>query len=51
MSQYKTGTISVTNGSNTVNFSGASSGAESVAVGDTFKVDRNGEAIYQISSR
>lgn len=51
MAQYKTGTCSVTNGSATVTFSGASSGGESVAPGDSFKVDRDGEAIHTINSR
>lgn len=51
MGQYKLGTVSVTNGSATVTVSGASSGAENVAVGDAFKLDRDGDAIYQIASR
>lgn len=49
--QYQLGTISITNGSNSVSISGASSGAENVTVGDSFKVDRDGEAIYQVASR
>lgn len=51
MSQYKLGTVSVVNNNATVNFSGASSGAENVAIGDSFKVDRDGEAIYQVATR
>lgn len=51
MAQYRLGTCSVTNGNATVTLSGASSGAENVAVGDYFKVERDGEAIYQISAR
>jgi len=51
MSQYKLGTCSVITNNATVNFTDASSGAENVAIGDSFKVDRDGEVIYQISSR
>ena len=51
MGQYRLGTISITNGSAAITVSGASAGAENVAVGQSFKVDRDGEVVYQIASR
>jgi len=49
--QYKLGTAALTNGSATVTLTGASTGADSVAVGNSFKTGIDGDALYQIASR
>lgn len=49
--QYRSGTCSVTNGNNTVNFTGNTADASGVTVGDQFKADIDGSAIYQVASR
>ena len=49
--QYRTGTVSVTNGDATITFSGATTGAENVAPGTLFKLDADGAPMYEVASR
>ena len=49
--QYRLGTVQVTNGSATVTMTGASTGADAVAVGNSFKTGLDGDGIYQVASR
>jgi|SRR5688572_1090418 len=49
--QYRAGSVTVTNASATVTFAEALVGAETVAIGDLFKLDRDGDAVYQLASR
>jgi hypothetical protein len=49
--QYRLGTATVTNGSATVTLTGATTGADAVAVGNAWKSDLDGDGIYQIASR
>lgn len=51
MAQYRSGLVSVQNGSNVVTITGATADASQVQVGQWFKLDLDGDAIYQISSR
>lgn len=49
--QYRLGTVQVTNGSATVTMTGASTGADAVAIGNSFKTGLDGDGIYQVASR
>lgn len=49
--QYQLGTVQVTNGSPNIVFTGAVTGASAIAVGHLFKTERDGDSVYQLSSR
>lgn len=49
--QYRSGTVSVTNGLPTITFAGNTADASGVAIGDYFKADIDGAPIYQLTSR
>jgi hypothetical protein len=51
MGQYRLGTVAVMNDSNTVTMTGATVGADGVAIGQQFKIARPNEAVYQVASR
>lgn len=49
--QFRQGSVNVTNGSATVVVNGVTTGATGVAIGQAFKIDRDGDAIYLVASR